>query len=149
MAQRIMVLHGPNLNLLGKREPHIYGEITLQSINTQLEAKAEEMDLELEIHQSNHEGVLVDFIQEAPARCAAILINPAALTHYSIALFDALKAADLPAVEIHLSNIYCREEFRQKSVVSPAVNGVISGLGSQGYLLGLEALASLLKEGTQ
>lgn len=145
MAQRIMVLHGPNLNLLGKREPHIYGEITLQSINTQLEAKAEEMDLELEIHQSNHEGVLVDFIQEAPARCAAILINPAALTHYSIALFDALKAADLPAVEIHLSNIYRREEFRQKSVVSPAVNGVISGLGSQGYLLGLEALASLLK----
>jgi len=145
LAQRIMVLHGPNLNLLGKREPHIYGEITLQSINTQLEAKAEEMDLELEIHQSNHEGVLVDFIQEAPARCAAILINPAALTHYSIALFDALKAADLPAVEIHLSNIYRREEFRQKSVVSPAVNGVISGLGSQGYLLGLEALASLLK----
>lgn len=140
---RIMILHGPNLNLLGEREPETYGKITLREINSRLESHAASLGLELEIFQSNHEGILVDLVQEAPRRFKGILINPGALTHYSISLRDAISAVNLPVVEVHLSNIFAREPFRSVSVVSPVVHGVITGLGCDGYLLGLTALSSL------
>ena len=145
MSHRIMVLHGPNLNMLGQREPQVYGNVKLDDINAWIQNKAEQLNLELEIHQSNHEGVLVELIHEAYNHCKAILINPGAFTHYSISLLDALKAVELPIVEVHLSNIYSREEFRRHSVISPVVDGVISGLGPESYLLGLEAISSIIE----
>jgi len=141
---RIMVLHGPNLNLLGRREPEIYGRVTLEEINASLNKLAAEIGVVLSIHQSNHEGELIDLIQGAATEARGILINPAALSHYSIGLHDALKAVDLPVVEVHLSNIYGRESFRSRSVVSPAANGVISGFGKESYLMGLRALSALI-----
>lgn len=141
---KLMVLHGPNLNMLGQREPEVYGSVTLGEINAMLEEKAGELGVELSVFQSNHEGVLVDLIQEAPVHCRGILINPAALGHYSIALRDALKAVGLPVVEVHLSNIYGREPFRSNSVISPVANGVISGFNLNSYLLGLQALHDLV-----
>ncbi len=141
---KIMVLHGPNLDLLGKREPEIYGRTTLEEINASLERLAADLGVILSIHQSNHEGDLIDLIHEAAQQCKGILINPAALSHYSIGLHDALKAVGLPVVEVHLSNIFARESFRSKSVVSPAVNGMISGFGKESYLMGLRALYALL-----
>lgn len=142
--KRIMVLHGPNLNLLGRREPEIYGRVTLEEINVSLNQLAAEIGVVLSIHQSNHEGELIDLIQGAVSEAGGILINPAALSHYSIGLHDALKAVGLPVVEVHLSNIYGRESFRSKSVISPAANGVISGFGMESYLMGLRALHTLL-----
>ncbi|NLI69283.1 MAG: type II 3-dehydroquinate dehydratase [Firmicutes bacterium] len=139
-----MVLHGPNLNLLGRREPEIYGRVTLEEINASLNKLAAEIGVVLSIHQSNHEGELIDLIQGAATEARGILINPAALSHYSIGLHDALKAVDLPVVEVHLSNIYGRESFRSRSVVSPAANGVISGFGKESYLMGLRALSALI-----
>jgi len=142
---RILVVHGPNLNLLGKREPEIYGTQTLADIDADLAALAKDLGVEVESVQSNHEGELIDRIQEAMGHADGILINPGGFTHSSIALRDALVATDLPVVEIHLSNVYARESFRQLSYVSPIAVGVISGLGAQCYQFGLEALVKRLK----
>ena len=138
---RIHVVHGPNLNLLGKREPAIYGTQTLADINADLALAAKELGVELDCFQSNHEGELIDRIQEAMSSADGILINPGGFTHSSVALRDALVATGLPVVEVHLSNVYAREAFRQVSYVSPIATGVISGLGAAGYRFGLEALA--------
>ena len=144
--RRILVLHGPNLNLLGTREPGIYGSTTLAGINAALAALAQELCVELRTLQSNSEGDLVDAIQGALADCDAILINPAAYTHTSVAIRDAVAAVALPAVEVHLSNIHAREAFRTVSYLAPVAVGQISGFGPDSYLLGLRALVSLLEK---
>ncbi len=144
---KILVLHGPNLNLLGRREPEIYGSITLDQANAALEAKAAKLGAAIDSFQSNHEGELIDRIQAASASYKGILINPAAFTHYSYALREALAATGLPLVEVHLSNIFAREAFRSHSVVSPVSVGVICGFGINSYLLGLEALVQIIGEG--
>ncbi len=143
--QRILVIHGPNLNLLGSREPDIYGNTTLEEINGDLTSAAKEWGAEVEFFQSNYEGALVDRIQEAQSWADGILINPGGLTHTSVTLRDALVATELPIVEVHLSNIFAREEFRRNSFVSPIVLGVISGFGPMGYGLGLNALLEHLE----
>ena len=146
MSHHILVLHGPNLNLLGTREPEIYGTTTLEDINQRLQQKAKDLSLELKIFQSNHEGALVDFLHENRAWAQGILINPGALTHYGYSLHDAILSVEKPAVEVHLSNIFAREEWRRKSVLSPACNGIISGFGVNSYLLGLEAVSKILEK---
>ncbi len=142
----ILVLHGPNLNLLGLREPGIYGSLTLADINRLLESKAMELQVEILAVQSNHEGVLVDAIHQALGKHQGIVINAGAYTHTSVALRDAIAAVNLPTVEVHLSNIYRREDFRHHSYIAPVVIGQISGFGAQSYLLGLEALVYYLKQ---
>lgn len=144
--RRILVLHGPNLNLLGTREPGVYGHTTLQGINESLVALANELSVELRMLQSNSEGALVDAIQGALADCDAILINPAAYTHTSVAIRDAIAATALPAVEVHLSNVHAREAFRSHSYIAPVAVGQICGFGPDSYLLGLRALVSLLEK---
>ena len=141
---KILVIHGPNLNMLGTREPDIYGHQTLEEIDTALRAQAEQMGLHIETFQSNHEGDIVDKIQQARDSFHGIIINPAAYTHTSIAIRDALSLLNIPAVEVHLSNIYKREDFRRTSMVSGVVTAQVSGFGSQGYLLALEGLAKVL-----
>jgi 3-dehydroquinate dehydratase-2 len=141
---QILVIHGPNLNLLGTREPEIYGHTTLAQIDAMLAAAAKQAGYELECHQSNHEGVLIDRIQEARGVAAGILVNPAGLTHSSVSLRDALAASELPVVEVHLSNVFARESFRQHSYVSGVAVGVVSGFGPESYRLGLEALVGHL-----
>jgi 3-dehydroquinate dehydratase-2 len=142
--KKILVIHGPNLNLLGQREPGIYGKVTLEAINSELKKIAKKKKVSLVIKQSNHEGEIVDLIGKAKNKFAAIMINPAAYTHTSVAIRDAISAASVLTIEVHLSNIYTREEFRHKSLISPVVKGTIMGFGSQSYILGLNALLDLL-----
>ena len=141
----VFILNGPNLNLLGVREPSIYGRDTLGDVEERCAARAAALGLDIEFRQSNHEGQLVDWVQEARESADGIILNAGALTHTSVALFDALSAADLPVIEVHLSNIFRRESFRHHSYVSLAANGVICGLGAQGYELALDAIARLIK----
>lgn len=143
---KILVIHGPNLNLLGEREQDIYGKMTLEEINRTLEKRAQAHGLQLEIIQSNHEGEIVDTIGQVKRhQFKAILINPAAYTHTSVAIRDAIAAVDIPAVEVHLSNIYAREDFRQTSLIAPVCRGQVTGFGPQSYVLGLEAILGLIK----
>jgi 3-dehydroquinate dehydratase-2 len=144
---KILVLHGPNLNLLGTREPAIYGKLTLDEINSAISALALELGIEATIFQSNTEGALIDKIQSAIDSYDGILINPAAYTHTSVAIRDALSASGLPTVEVHLSNIHNREEFRTKSFIAPMAVGQISGFGLDSYLLGLRAVFNHIKKG--
>lgn len=143
---KIVVLHGPNLNLLGQREPGIYGACTLEEINLLLAELAAELNVEVECRQSNYEGDLVNWLHQAACDAEAVIFNPGAFTHYSIALTDAVAAISIPVIEVHLSNIYAREEFRHHSVIAPAAAGQITGLGVEGYLLGLRAAVKLVKK---
>jgi len=143
--KRVLVIHGPNLNLLGQRETDVYGETTLDDINQALADLAQDYDIELECFQSNHEGALVDKIGSARDQgFEAVLINPAAYTHTSVAIRDAVAAVNIPTVEVHLSNIHAREEFRHTSLIAPVAQGQICGFGLGSYLLGLEAVAGLI-----
>jgi len=141
-SKTILVLHGPNLNLLGSREKEIYGDVTLERINEMIAVEARKNGFKVECYQSNSEGRLVDLIHTAPGRYRGIIINAGALTHYSIALRDALSAVSIPSVEVHLSNIYAREEFRHRSVIAPVVWGQVSGFGPLSYILALQSLAA-------
>ena len=139
--KRVLVVSGPNLNLLGTREPEIYGTTTLGEIEEMVRARAKQLDCEVECFQSNHEGALIDWLQEHAAGAAGIVLNPGAFTHYSYALYDCMRALEAPVVEVHLSNLHARPEpFRHVSVTAPAARGVISGLGPQAYVLALEYL---------
>jgi len=139
--KKVLLLHGPNLNLLGKRQPEIYGRLTLDQINRKIQDLAKELNIQVETRQSNYEGELVTWIQGSPKEFDALVINAAAYTHSSVALRDALLAVGIPAIEVHLSNIYQREEFRRKSLIAGVVVGQISGFGVQSYLLALRAVA--------
>ncbi|BAZ46026.1 3-dehydroquinate dehydratase, type II [Chondrocystis sp. NIES-4102] len=141
----VLVLHGPNLNLLGLREPEIYGSMTLEAINDILKSDSEKLGIYLACLQSNHEGILVDAIHNARDHHQGIMINAGAYTHTSVAIRDALAAVKIPAVEVHLSNIYTREEFRHHSYIAPVVIGQISGFGVDSYRLGLQAIVNYLK----
>lgn len=142
---KILVIHGPNLNLLGTREKKIYGHLTLEEINQAIKKEAKELKISVEIIQSNSETQIVEAIQKA-RKMDGIIINPGAYTHYSISIRDAISAIEAPVIEVHLSNIYAREEFRHTSVIAPVVKGQISGLGLNSYLLALAGLAELLKK---
>jgi 3-dehydroquinate dehydratase-2 len=141
---RLMILNGPNLNLLGVREPHIYGSTTLAAIEAACRDLAKVLDAQLAFHQSNHEGVLVDLIQDARAGADAIIINPAGFSFSSIAILDALKAFDGPVIEVHISNIHARDEHHRHSKISGGVRGVVCGLGPYGYLVAMLAAAKML-----
>lgn len=144
MAKPLFVLNGPNLNLLGTREPEIYGHTTLADIEAAARARAGVAGLGVDFRQTNHEGELVDWVQEARTKAAGLILNAGAYTHTSLALHDALKALDIPVIEVHISNPYRREPFRHTSYVAPAATGVICGVGAQGYSLAVEALAALI-----
>jgi len=146
MSRLVFVLNGPNLNLLGKRQPHIYGHETLADVERDCRALAAELRLELRFHQSNREYEIIDWIHEAREIAGGIVINPAAFTHYSIAILDALNTFDHTIIEVHISNVHKREEFRHRSFVSMRADGVIAGLGTQGYLLGLRRVAKLIDD---
>jgi 3-dehydroquinate dehydratase-2 len=139
-VKRIVVVNGPNLNLLGKREPHIYGTRSHADLVKTVRAKAKELGVTVSIFQSNHEGQIIDFLHKEAPGSLGIVINPGALSHYSLALYDCLQALDVPTVEVHLSNLHAREEFRSKSVTARAARGVITGLGFDGYGLAMEYL---------
>ncbi len=143
--RKILVIHGPNLDLLGNREPDVYGRITIDEINSDLKKLAKTKKVGLEVIQSNHEGEIVERIGKAKGKFDAILINPAAYTHTSVAIRDAISAAGVPTVEVHLSNIYAREEFRHTSLIAPVAKGQVSGFGKMSYLLGLEAAVNLIE----
>ncbi|MAA98975.1 MAG: type II 3-dehydroquinate dehydratase [Stappia sp.] len=145
MSASIYVLNGPNLNRLGTREPGTYGTSTLGDIELLCREVGEDLDLEIEFRQTNHEGTLVDWIQEAGDLAQGLVINPAAYTHTSVALHDAIRTAEIPTVEIHLSNVFAREAFRHHSYVSPVALGVICGFGITGYRLALEALSTVIR----
>ena len=142
---RVAVIHGPNLDLLGARDPEHYGSLTLEEVNRLITAAAEELKIEVRISQHNHEGAVVEAIHEAARWAHAIVINPAAFTHYSVAVRDALEASGLPAIEVHLSNIHAREAFRRVSITAPVCRGQISGLGPIGYVLALHAVKAILE----
>ncbi|MEM4658816.1 MAG: type II 3-dehydroquinate dehydratase [Candidatus Methanosuratincola sp.] len=141
---KVLVIHGPNLNLLGRREPEVYGSTTLEEINSMIAGEARALDVEVEFYQSNIEGEIVGKIQEAMGRFDGIVINPAAYTHTSVAIRDAISATEIPSVEVHISNIFKREEFRHRSFISPVAIGVVTGFGVEGYLLALRGLVSYL-----
>ena len=143
---KILVLHGPNLNLFGRREPHIYGTTTLAQIDAQLAALAAELDVTLETIQSNHEGALIDFMHLHMDAAQGALANPAGLTQHGVPLHDAIKAMPFPVLEVHMSNIAAREPWRSHSIISPAVKGTIQGLGPQSYLLGLRGIVALARQ---
>lgn len=145
MTDTIFVLNGPNLNLLGTREPRIYGGQTLADIGEMLEQRAKALKLKLDIRQSNHEGVLVDWLQEALAKASAVIINAGGYAHTSIAIRDAIAALPIPVIEVHLSNIYAREHFRRQSMIAQVAKGSIAGFGPLGYVLALDAAAHLCK----
>ena len=151
MTDTIFVLNGPNLNLLGSREPRLYGTQTLADINAMLEQRAKALKLKLDIRQSNHEGVLVDWLNEALAKASAVIINAGAYAHTSIALRDAVAALAVPVIEVHLTNVYAREHFRRQSMIAQVARGAVVGLGAMGYVLALDAAAHLCKgsAGTQ
>ena len=139
--KRVVVVNGPNLDLLGKREPHIYGTRSLEDLKSVVEAKAKALGIEISFFQSNSEGAIIDHLHTEAPGSVGIILNPAALSHYSLALYDCLQALALPVVEVHISNIHAREEWRSRSVTARAARGVITGLGFEGYLLALEYLA--------
>jgi 3-dehydroquinate dehydratase-2 len=143
---RILILHGPNLNLFGRREPHIYGTMTLAEINQRLEALAKELKAELVIVQSNHEGVLVDTLHKHIDDADGALLNPAGLTQHGVPLHDAIKAMPFPVIEVHMSNIAAREEWRHHSIISPAVKATVQGLGWRSYTAALRALVEMVRE---
>jgi len=145
-APTVFVLNGPNLNLLGKRQPHIYGHETLADVEKSVRDLAGELKLEIRFHQSNREYEIIDWIHEARETSCGIIINPAAFTHYSVAVLDALYAYDHPVMEVHISNVHKREEFRHHSFVSSRADGVIAGFGTQGYLLALRRVAFLVDQ---
>ena len=149
MAKPIYVLNGPNLNLLGKREPAVYGHATLADVEKLAQARAKALGLTIVFRQSNSEGELIDWIQEARDKAAGIVLNAGAYSHTSIAILDALQASELPVIEVHLSNIFRRDPYRQHSYVSLAAKGVICGLGPKGYELALEAFAEMLGKGAE
>jgi 3-dehydroquinate dehydratase-2 len=142
----ILVLHGPNLNLFGRREPHIYGTTTLAQIDERLQALARELDVQLDILQSNHEGVLIDFLHAHIDSAQGALVNPAGLTQHGVPLHDAIKAMPFPVLEVHMSNIAAREAWRTHSIISPAVKGTVQGLGVQSYLAALRGLVGMLRD---
>jgi len=144
MPSPVFVLNGPNLNMLGKREPDVYGKTTLSEIEAKCRAAAGPLGLSIDFRQTNQEGVLVDWIQEAAEKAKGVVINPGAYTHTSVALHDAVRGAGVPVIEVHLSNIFAREEFRHHSHVSPVAVGVICGFGPKGYLLALEAMKDVI-----
>ncbi|HOP06772.1 MAG TPA: type II 3-dehydroquinate dehydratase [candidate division Zixibacteria bacterium] len=144
--RRILVVNGPNLNLLGKREPEIYGRSTLDELNGKLNDMAKELKIELKFFQSNHEGEIIDFLHKEAPDAHGLIINPGALTHYSYALRDAISAVSIEAVEVHMSNIYAREEFRHKSVLAPICQGHLTGFGFYGYAMALSYFADTTHE---
>jgi 3-dehydroquinate dehydratase II len=146
ISNTVLVINGPNLNTLGARRPEVYGSTTLRDIEDLIAKRASELGLEIEFFQSNSEGALVDFIQASAASARGVIINPGALTHYGLSLRDALESIDVPVVEVHISNIHAREEWRSRSVISPVSRGQIIGLGWRGYLLALEAVLWLDSE---
>jgi 3-dehydroquinate dehydratase-2 len=145
-AMKILVLHGPNLNLLGRREPHIYGAMTLTEINKKLEDLARELRVELDFLQSNHEGELVDFLHKHIDSAAGALLNPAGLTQFGVSLHDAIKTMPFPVIEVHISNRHAREEWRHHSIISSAVKATVEGLGWRSYTFALRALVEIVKE---
>ena len=143
---KILLIHGPNLNLLGEREPEVYGKVTIEEINQDVKKEADAEGINVEIMQSNHEGDIVDIIGKAKDNFEGIIINPAAYTHTSVAIRDAISAAGIPTIEVHLSNIYSREEFRHTSLVAPVALGQISGFGKYSYILAIKAIAKILNK---
>jgi 3-dehydroquinate dehydratase-2 len=146
MSMRILVLHGPNLNLFGRREPHIYGKMTLTEIDAKLNALAAELGVELAILQSNHEGALIDFMQQHIDSADGAILNPGGLTQHGVSTHDCIKAMPFPVIEVHLSNLATREEWRHRSIISPAVKGTVQGLGWRSYTAALRAIVEIARE---
>ncbi len=144
MDRKILIIHGPNLNLLGEREPEIYGSDTMESINAEIQKQAQTLGITCSFFQSNHEGEIIDEIHNARKSFSGIIINPGAYTHYSYAIRDAIAAITIPCIEVHLSNVYSRDEFRSKSVIAPVCKGQIAGFGKQSYILALKGLAEMV-----